>query len=115
MTEHTEGRNEAVIPTPFGRTWDRMIDLISEGGYKPFPGFVIGPAKWMRALKNASPEDRAILEAMEASRQVIVSPQMPEHEVAYRFQPKTPRSGVTVAGLQDRMTDTIRRNAGGPA
>ncbi len=105
-------------PSEFGPEWDRMVNLITEHVYAPRPRLILGPAKWARVLQAASPEDRAVLEAMEADRTIIVSPHLPDPEVAYRYEPKAGheyKSPVTWdAPPEDRMTDAIRRAAGGP-
>lgn len=109
-------------PREFGPAWDRIINLMTEHRYRPVPRLIIGPAKWLRVLEAAGPEDRATLEAMEASGAVIISHHLPDPEIAYRYEPSPeaeqflPRVEWAMGGVPvDRMTDEIRRRAGGPS
>jgi hypothetical protein len=108
-------------PETFGPAWDRMIRIITEDAYKPLPALLISANRWRRVLKKATEEERLVLEAMVSKGQVIISTHLPNDEVAYRFAPRTPFPRydipgvhVNVQGPEDRMTDAIRRAAGGP-
>lgn len=76
------------VPLDFGQIWDRMLRLVEEHEYKPTPGIVLGTAKWDRIMAIASERDRSLLESMRECGQIIVSPHLPDPEVAYRFAPE---------------------------
>ena len=74
-------------PLDFGQAWDRMLRLVEGHEYKPTPGIIISDAKWERIMDSpeTSKADRATLQAMRECGQIIISPHLPDPEVAYRY------------------------------